>query len=47
MRAKAVHAEIKCAKCGYLNLVLTHMSGTLEYDGHKFGTVPDVDKITI
>ena len=39
MKAESVHAEIKCPKCGYLNLILTHMLGVLQYDAEKIGTI--------
>jgi len=47
MKAKKVHAEIQCPKCGYKNLVLTHTLGVLNYDGDKFGTIPEVGKIKV
>jgi phage FluMu protein Com len=31
--------EVKCAKCGYLNLILMHNNGILQYDGNKYGVV--------
>lgn len=40
-------AEVECAECGHKNLILCHMLGVQRYDGDKFGTLPEVEKMIL